>query len=178
MYSKHQLHTMISRCLRLKEKVGIRPVLKEEKSSIIPWDSNMESTSEHKTLHLAVLCLGIVAMDITCSLSFRWEQRMTSFWHNWIITEEENERGMEKTRPKLVGLNDQLTCRLCSGYLIDATTITDCIHSCKFFIIIFHSMTLMQELISILKHLNIWLSLMLAFAVPLYCPCTDIAQYL
>jgi len=26
---------------------------------------------------------------------------------------------------------DHVTCRLCSGYLIDATTVVDCLHSCK-----------------------------------------------
>lgn len=35
-------------------------------------------------------------------------------------------------------LNDQLKCTLCSGYLIDATTIIECLHSCKFFVRIFY----------------------------------------
>lgn len=29
-------------------------------------------------------------------------------------------------------LNPFMTCGLCEGYLIDATTITECLHTCKF----------------------------------------------
>jgi hypothetical protein len=32
---------------------------------------------------------------------------------------------------KLVEINSYLTCYLCKGYLIDATTISECLHSCK-----------------------------------------------
>ena len=46
-------------------------------------------------------------------------------------------------------LNDLITCSLCNGYLIDATTIIECLHSCKLHIInfifddsfIFHSLS-------------------------------------
>ncbi|KAJ8025333.1 Polycomb complex protein BMI-1 [Holothuria leucospilota] len=34
-----------------------------------------------------------------------------------------------KTRLKLTDLNPLLTCSLCKGYLIDATTLTECLHS-------------------------------------------------
>ncbi|XP_071812382.1 polycomb complex protein BMI-1-like isoform X1 [Apostichopus japonicus] len=34
-----------------------------------------------------------------------------------------------KTRLKLTELNPLLTCSLCTGYLIDATTLTECLHS-------------------------------------------------
>ena len=29
-------------------------------------------------------------------------------------------------------INQHVTCKLCAGYLIDATTITECLHTCKF----------------------------------------------
>ena len=29
------------------------------------------------------------------------------------------------------GINEHITCRLCAGYLIDATTITECLHTCE-----------------------------------------------
>ncbi len=32
---------------------------------------------------------------------------------------------------KITDLNSYLTCYLCKGYLIDAATITECLHSCK-----------------------------------------------
>lgn len=32
---------------------------------------------------------------------------------------------------KLWDINAHITCRLCSGYLIDATTVTECLHTCK-----------------------------------------------
>lgn len=40
-------------------------------------------------------------------------------------------------RKRLVkDLNDVLTCKLCHGYLVDATTLVDCLHTCKFLIIV------------------------------------------
>ncbi len=32
---------------------------------------------------------------------------------------------------KLWDINAHITCRLCEGYLIDATTVTECLHTCK-----------------------------------------------
>lgn len=32
---------------------------------------------------------------------------------------------------KMQAINEHITCRLCAGYLIDATTITECLHTCK-----------------------------------------------
>uniref|UniRef100_A0A3Q3VNA6 RAWUL domain-containing protein n=1 Tax=Mola mola TaxID=94237 RepID=A0A3Q3VNA6_MOLML len=32
---------------------------------------------------------------------------------------------------KLCHINAHITCRLCEGYLIDATTVTECLHTCK-----------------------------------------------
>lgn len=28
-------------------------------------------------------------------------------------------------------LNEHITCKLCAGYLIDATMVTECLHTCK-----------------------------------------------
>ena len=48
---------------------------------------------------------------------------------------------VRKTRPRRMGrnrkirlrtLNPYITCGLCHGYLIDATSITECLHSCKY----------------------------------------------
>lgn len=39
-------------------------------------------------------------------------------------------------RTKLVEINSHLTCNLCKGYLIDATTISECLHSCKFLVVL------------------------------------------
>lgn len=36
-----------------------------------------------------------------------------------------------KQRIKLRDVNDHLTCYICKGYYIDATTIVECLHSCK-----------------------------------------------
>lgn len=35
------------------------------------------------------------------------------------------------TRIKITELNPHLICVLCGGYFIDATTIIECLHSCK-----------------------------------------------
>lgn len=41
---------------------------------------------------------------------------------------------------KLTEINPYLTCYLCKGYLIDATTISECLHSCKYSKIIYISL--------------------------------------
>ena len=35
-------------------------------------------------------------------------------------------------RIKLKLLNKHIVCAICGGYLIDATTVTECLHTCKF----------------------------------------------
>ncbi|KAM8843751.1 polycomb group RING finger protein 2-like [Synchiropus picturatus] len=45
---------------------------------------------------------------------------------------------MQPNRMKITDLNPHLTCPLCSGYLVDATTIVECLHSfCKTCIVAF-----------------------------------------
>lgn len=36
-------------------------------------------------------------------------------------------------RIKLKTLNEHIVCAICSGYLVDATTVTECLHTCKLF---------------------------------------------
>ena len=44
---------------------------------------------------------------------------------------------MNATRKvKLKDLNPNLTCHLCLGYFVDATTIIECLHSCESLILI------------------------------------------
>ncbi len=33
-------------------------------------------------------------------------------------------------RIRLKSLNPHITCKICRGYLIDATTVTECLHTC------------------------------------------------
>lgn len=33
-------------------------------------------------------------------------------------------------RVKLRTLNPNITCKICDGYFIDATTVTECLHTC------------------------------------------------
>lgn len=42
---------------------------------------------------------------------------------------------MPRIPPKvyLETVNPHITCNICKGYLIDATTIVECLHSCKFY---------------------------------------------
>lgn len=35
-------------------------------------------------------------------------------------------------RIKLKTLNSHITCKICRGYFIDATTVTECLHTCKY----------------------------------------------
>lgn len=39
------------------------------------------------------------------------------------------------TRIKITELNPHLMCVLCGGYFIDATTIIECLHSCKYIVL-------------------------------------------
>lgn len=34
---------------------------------------------------------------------------------------------------KLKSLNNHIMCGICNGYFIDATTVTECLHTCKLF---------------------------------------------
>ena len=38
-------------------------------------------------------------------------------------------------KPKLKDLNENITCSICFGYLIDATTVIECLCTCEFIII-------------------------------------------
>lgn len=44
---------------------------------------------------------------------------------------------------KLKTLNSHITCKICRGYLIDATTVTECLHTCKYAISIIKQYNLM-----------------------------------
>jgi len=34
-------------------------------------------------------------------------------------------------RVKLKTINPHITCKICGGYFIDATTVTECLHTCE-----------------------------------------------
>jgi hypothetical protein len=38
-----------------------------------------------------------------------------------------------RSRRRLKDLNDIITCSICNGYLIEATTINDCLHACEYY---------------------------------------------
>lgn len=40
---------------------------------------------------------------------------------------------------KLKTLNCHITCKICRGYLVDATTVTECLHTCLY--LTFHTQT-------------------------------------
>lgn len=41
-----------------------------------------------------------------------------------------------KPRTKLKAINNFLMCCLCKGYIVEATAISDCLHSCEYFNVI------------------------------------------
>ena len=43
---------------------------------------------------------------------------------------------MERLRIKLRTLNSHIICKICAGYLIDATTVTECLHTCTYSIVL------------------------------------------
>lgn len=44
-------------------------------------------------------------------------------------------------RIKLKTLNSHITCKICRGYFIDATTVTECLHTCKYSAIVYTKLT-------------------------------------
>ena len=54
-----------------------------------------------------------------------------SLRHTVALAGEKSPKMMEK-KMRLKTVNPQITCTLCKGYLIDATTITECLHTCKY----------------------------------------------
>ena len=47
---------------------------------------------------------------------------------------------------RLTEINPYIICHLCGGYLVDATTITECLHTCKYSQRIFHQNDLSKPL--------------------------------
>jgi hypothetical protein len=43
-------------------------------------------------------------------------------------------------KPRVRDLNAYLICVLCGGYYVDATTIVECLHSCKYASVDLHTM--------------------------------------
>lgn len=55
-------------------------------------------------------------------------------------TMDTNSTVTRKPRTKLKAINNFLMCCLCKGYIVEATAITDCLHSCEYFSLIFHGL--------------------------------------
>lgn len=67
---------------------------------------------------------------------------MKNFWTEDILDVSEGENSSsvidgirlvmdkQEIRIKLKHLNPYITCYICKGYLIDATTVTECLHTC------------------------------------------------
>ena len=51
-------------------------------------------------------------------------------------------------RIRLKTLNEHIVCTICTGYLIDATTVTECLHTCKFDLL-FYNIKLIKKLVKI-----------------------------
>lgn len=59
------------------------------------------------------------------------------------------------TRIKITELNPHLMCVLCGGYFIDATTIIECLHSCKYmlaFLWLYSSQLILDDKLATFPH--------------------------
>lgn len=63
-------------------------------------------------------------------------------------------------RIKLKTLNKHITCEICSGYFIDATTVTECLHTCKCFVMVAWNVFILAKYVEI----KLITSLLLQFA--------------
>lgn len=70
----------------------------------------------------------ITATDITTVLSSSPTQSSTTI----TATRTTPTALLNKNRKKVKDLNDIITCSLCQGYYIEATTINECVHTCKY----------------------------------------------
>lgn len=61
-----------------------------------------------------------------------WQSVMTTNNQSSKHLNNEDDKKTIKASIAVRDLNDLLSCRLCKGYLIDATTIVECLHSCMF----------------------------------------------
>lgn len=49
----------------------------------------------------------------------------------WRVVAADHTAMDRKIKIKLSKLNPHISCKICKGYLIDATTVTECLHTCK-----------------------------------------------
>lgn len=73
-------------------------------------------TEHYSRLIYMLLCIA-VEWDCSCCLFF--------------LCRSVQMDKMQPNRIKITDLNPHLTCPLCAGYLVDATTIVECLHSCE-----------------------------------------------
>lgn len=70
----------------------------------------------------------------SCTLKTKKTEKSNST--NSLILKNKTNPLKSPTRVKHIkDLNRYLTCSLCGGYLIDATTIVECLHSCKYLLV-------------------------------------------
>lgn len=74
----------------------------------------------------------IVHSSLFC---FSWHRRDKHIQRvNMTTVTIPSERLIKPPNAQLKAINPHITCNLCRGYLIDATTIVECLHSCKYFV--------------------------------------------
>lgn len=76
-----------------------------------------------------------------------------------------SERLIKPPNAQLKAINPHITCNLCRGYLIDATTIVECLHSCKYFVYFSKILGSISEIIFAVIYSGNWqnVGIMLSF---------------
>ena len=78
---------------------------------------------------------AIAASTLNCNISESQSNRIQSSSSAKSSNESSNTMILTTTKPKrpmLTEVNDFMTCVLCGGYFIDATTIIECLDTCKY----------------------------------------------
>lgn len=70
-------------------------------------------------------------------------------------------------RIKLKTLNSHITCKICRGYFIDATTVTECLHTCSYCYLFIYS-TVYYRLKWCYQHLHTFIMIYLQCGVILF----------
>lgn len=73
-----------------------------------------------------------ISAEQTCRNASRWSScsvLLSSCFNRSLVWPQNPD--MLTRKIKLCHINAHITCRLCEGYLIDATTVTECLHTCE-----------------------------------------------
>lgn len=119
--------------------------------NVCKWNSALVLTINHYFIHRIGSGIGLdsIPCHFITQIILKQNSKPKFYWS----------REMER-KIKLKTLNPYITCQICRGYLIDATTVTECLHTCESSLYVaipfpVHSLAFLTFKFNILNILNI-----------------------